>query len=225
MCYNNYKYSVFNIQQTIYLNPVDTVYYNLFCIVNEQQGVIMLDKKPDKRILHTKFFLKNALLGLMKTKPIEKITTTELCAAADINRNTFYSHYSTPEEVLDEIVNEELQEVKALLNNSSDRERLHNLYSHFKEKKEFYKIFIFNKNSSFSEKIMSLCKEHNIYQWQYPDNPDNKLSEMYFLFASSGSMSIINDWIIKDCAMPIDELQDIIDNLSLRGLSALKNKQ
>ena len=96
----------------------------------------MLDKKTDKRILHTKFFLKNALLDLMKTKPIEKITTTELCAAADINRNTFYSHYSTPEEVLEEIVNEELGEVKALLSNSSDRERLHNLYSHFKEKKE-----------------------------------------------------------------------------------------
>lgn len=147
---------------------------------------------------------------------------TELCKAADINRNTFYSHYSIPEEVLNEIENEELRAVTVLLSNSSDWERLHNLYIHFKENKELYKIFILNQNHRFSEKFMSLCKEHNIYQWQYLDSPDNKPSELYFLFASSGSMSIVNNWIINDCTMPIEELQKIIDKFSLHGLSALK---
>ena len=38
--------------------------------------------KTDRRILYTKIFLKEALLELMKEKPVDKITPTELCRKA-----------------------------------------------------------------------------------------------------------------------------------------------
>ena len=45
------------------------------------------------RIKYTKMFLKNAILELLKEKPLNKITIQELCDKAEVNRSTFYAHY------------------------------------------------------------------------------------------------------------------------------------
>lgn len=57
----------------------------------------------DIRIKRTKKMLENALFELMKDKPVEKITPTELCRKATVNRNTFYSHYSSVTELYESI--------------------------------------------------------------------------------------------------------------------------
>ena len=54
----------------------------------------MQDKKKDRRVKYTKKALKNSLIDSLKEKTIEKITVKELCEKADVNRGTFYSHYS-----------------------------------------------------------------------------------------------------------------------------------
>lgn len=59
--------------------------------------------KQDLRVRHTKQLLKNALLQILQVKTIDKVTVTELCKTAHINRNTFYSHYRSPGDLLDEI--------------------------------------------------------------------------------------------------------------------------
>ena len=63
-------------------------------------------KKEDRRVAYTKMFLKESLLSLLQEKPIGKITPTELCRRADINRNTFYTHYESPEALLRSIEEE-----------------------------------------------------------------------------------------------------------------------
>ena len=49
----------------------------------------------DRRIRYTKQAIKDSLFELMQETPVEKITVKQLCAAADINRATFYAHYDT----------------------------------------------------------------------------------------------------------------------------------
>ena len=48
-------------------------------------------KSPPRRTL-TKRLIREALLELLKTKSIQKISVRELCDAAGINRTTFYNH-------------------------------------------------------------------------------------------------------------------------------------
>lgn len=48
---------------------------------------------------------------MLNEKPISKITVKELASKCDINRNTFYYHYSDVYELLSEIFQEELQKV------------------------------------------------------------------------------------------------------------------
>lgn len=49
--------------------------------------------KKDLRVIKTQESLRRALLTLLKTKPLETITISELCRLAQINRGTFYLHY------------------------------------------------------------------------------------------------------------------------------------
>ena len=51
------------------------------------------DTIMDRRIEKTKNSLINAFLELRAKKEIEKISVKELCAKADVNKSTFYTHY------------------------------------------------------------------------------------------------------------------------------------
>ena len=50
-------------------------------------------EKIDRRTKYTLTTIKDSMLKLMEKKDISKITVTELCNLADINRATFYKYY------------------------------------------------------------------------------------------------------------------------------------
>jgi len=53
----------------------------------------MSDKKEDLRITRTRHKLCEALLEMMETESIEKVSVIDLCDKASINRATFYAHF------------------------------------------------------------------------------------------------------------------------------------
>ena len=72
--------------------------YNLVAIM----GGIMANKL-DVRIVKSKDSLMTALVNLLLDKNLEDLTISEICQEADVNRNTFYSHYTTVRELFDEM--------------------------------------------------------------------------------------------------------------------------
>lgn len=63
-------------------------------------------KKEDRRVRYTKQAIRKGFLRLIAQKPIEKISVTEICREADINRGTFYAHYTDPYELKTSLENE-----------------------------------------------------------------------------------------------------------------------
>ena len=62
-------------------------------------------KNEDTRVQFTKKVLKDALLRILQSKPIAKVSIKELCEEAGLNRGTFYLHYTEPMDVLHELEN------------------------------------------------------------------------------------------------------------------------
>ena len=62
-----------------------------------------MEKKTDRRVRKTKNQLRTGLARLMKKKNIGQITVKELVDDVDINRSTFYLHYSDIPSLLKEI--------------------------------------------------------------------------------------------------------------------------
>lgn len=79
-------------------------------------------KKEDRRIRKTKDTIKTVLIDLMETKPFHEITVSELTNRADINRGTFYLHYTDINELLDEIKADLLREMSDALQKYSPEE-------------------------------------------------------------------------------------------------------
>ena len=65
----------------------------------------------DRRTKYTKTVIRQALFDLLQEKPINKITVTDVCKLADINRSTFYSHYEDVYALLASIQNELFENV------------------------------------------------------------------------------------------------------------------
>lgn len=182
----------------------------------------MEEFKTDRRIARTKKALANALLDLMEKKPIELITTTELCKAADINRNTFYVYYSSPADLLSEIEETLLKEMRKTLDHSSEKDVTREIFRIFAQNSRVYRILFSSSHSKLAEFTMDLCKARNIYRWRKNTVCKEKKSELYFQFAAAGAGKLVMTWLENDCDMPAEELCDFIDQISLHGLSALK---
>lgn len=61
-------------------------------------------KKPlDRRQRKTRDAIHTALMALMSEKPLDAITITELAQRANVNRKTFYNHYTSIQDVRREL--------------------------------------------------------------------------------------------------------------------------
>ena len=68
-------------------------------------------RKQDRRTRYTRQTIKDTFLELLKQKSFTKITVTEVCKNAEINRGTFYLHYYDIHDVLSDILNDMTQDM------------------------------------------------------------------------------------------------------------------
>ena len=72
-------------------------------------------EKVDRRVRKTKAQLRAGLARLMQKKSIKEITVKELVDEVDINRSTFYLHYSDIYQMLESIENELMDEIAQVI--------------------------------------------------------------------------------------------------------------
>ena len=71
--------------------------------------------REDHRSRISKILIRDAFVDLLSTKTINEISVKELCAKADINRGTFYSHYLDINDLLNHLEEELIMEFKSKL--------------------------------------------------------------------------------------------------------------
>ncbi|MBR0510849.1 MAG: TetR/AcrR family transcriptional regulator [Clostridia bacterium] len=187
------------------------------------------NEKTDRRVLYTKMFLKESLLELMKEKPVDKITPTELCRKAEINRNTFYTHYYTARDVLEEI---EMEFSTQIIDSLSARfsaenidipQMLNEICRMIYEKQDFCKILLSeNGDAAFLESVITLGKNVIIQGWKKSgvSLPDDQM-EMFFAFIISGSIALIKKWAANDMKNTPGEIAQLIERATYGGINGM----
>ena len=157
--------------------------------------------KVDVRIVKSKESLMSALIVLMGKKKLEELTISEICQEADVNRNTFYSHYSSVRELFEEMNGKYMEALFASAKvfdepNDSTIKNLVNVLDKMKEKGNLTKIIFSESNS-----IKHL---NTLLQILFPtsiiDNPKSEylsLEESH-AFLIGGITSLILRWIEND---------------------------
>ena len=185
------------------------------------------ETKVDRRVLYTKMFLKESLLDLMKEKPIDKITPTELCRRAEINRNTFYKHYYTTRDLLQEIEDEFsaqiVESLGAKLHQNDTLQLLQQICQIVLDKKEFCKILLSaNGDPAFMQDVIMLGKGFILQSWEEMGVllSEEKM-EIAFAFIISGSVAIMRTRAAGDMSIPPQEIAELINRLTLSGISGV----
>ncbi len=180
----------------------------------------MNEKREDRRVVYTKMFLRESLLELMKEKPISKITATELCRHAKINRNTFYSHYDSPEALLVSIEDNLYREIKQSLEETLIsgnlpmflKEICEAIYRHG----ALCKIILSDYgDKDFLRRILDLAQDRSIALWKQngAKGVSEELFEMFYTFSASGSVAVIQQWILGGMKKPPGEIASFIDRM------------
>lgn len=78
----------------------------------------MAQKKEYRSAIRSRRLIREAFQELLREKPFEKITVTDIVKQADINRSTFYAHYpdvrGLVEDILDEVVVKSTQLIREM---------------------------------------------------------------------------------------------------------------
>ena len=75
----------------------------------------MAEKKEYRSAIRSRRFIRQAFMELLREKRLEKITVTDIVNRADINRSTFYAHYTDVKALIEEIQHEVIERTMALV--------------------------------------------------------------------------------------------------------------
>lgn len=67
----------------------------------------------DKRILRTRHIIEQTLLGMLYVMPLDKVSVTELCRRAHVDRGTFYRHYASRDDLAEKLAERLLDELNS----------------------------------------------------------------------------------------------------------------
>lgn len=181
------------------------------------------EKKLDRRTKYTKNIIKDALLKMVKKKPFEKITVTEICKMCEINRGTFYIHYCDLYDVLDDLLDEMFQETSSmfshlnLINDKKNKECTYPLCKMIQENPKYSDLLLNDSLSSYIiDKMISLQKDEYISNLVNLYNLTYTQAEAILIFQINGCLAI-NKHMYKNNEKWC-EIQNTIDNFIKCGL-------
>ncbi len=172
----------------------------------------------DRRVRLTKKILKEALIEIMREKPIHEISIKKVCETADVNRSTFYHHYQSPQELYDDIINDITGEINVILNKNREKKATNStiiaeMLSFAEENRELFLVILSDKgNISIGERLTNI-----IGQFIGADN-GSELSMYCTQFISAGVANILWLWLNNEKRLPPKEVAGLITTIMTHGV-------
>lgn len=177
-----------------------------------------MSPKIDRRILKTKNSIKEAFKELLQRKKYSNITVRELADCANITRKTFYLHYNTLSDVVEEMITERskvltdyLSEINFLSENFDFKSVVERIHNYFMDNGAFYKKILEDSNSYFIFKKIIDSNETSLakqYQNEYQLEPEELKLRLRFMM--SGMVSTYLSWLNNPEHMPFSKYSNVI---------------
>lgn len=184
--------------------------------------------EPDLRIVKTRHAIRGALLELMSERELPRITISELCVRAQINRKTFYRHYKAVSDVITEIENDILTEFAAAFRSHKSSifdvgAVLREISSSIEQRREYFtRLMKHNPDIFSSGKIKAaLCRMVSVSLRNSGTIKDKTAIPAAAEFTVSGVLSLYAAWFDGGCEGDLSELTEVAVKLVSNGLAAI----
>lgn len=173
--------------------------------------------KPNQRIALTKELIHRALILLLKTQDIHKISIRELCDIAGINRTTFYNHYGSQYDVLAEIRDWYLRDIADAIESAELQDqdsvfsRVTLVFEYIEQNLEISRLLIQNNiDETFAQRLFSLPKIEGLLTETMRSNPNHEYDRDIISFAIYGGYKLVQDWVSADKRRNAPEMAQLI---------------
>jgi AcrR family transcriptional regulator len=186
-------------------------------------------EKKDRRIGKTQASIRNALITLIIEKEISQITVKELAERANINRKTFYMHYSSIEDILDKIENEIIEKLLFVLEKYDFFDSQFDVYALFRSLNdvinddfELYQRLVFANSYTFLIiKVKKVLKDTILEKYNDKLNMSKDLYNLYAEYIASGVMSLYIEWFKTNSKLSLEDLAKVVGNISFNGVRSI----
>ena len=177
----------------------------------------------DRRTRYTRSVIRQSLLTLMQQKPFAKITVTEICRLAEINRGTFYLHYYDLEDVLDDVIKEMIRDTTQVFDHVMCPEKSRCTYPFCRKVQESREFCILFSDETASprllERLCELSKEDFITRLMQNSLLSYEQAEAVLYFQMNGCLAI-NKRMLKNNCRDWSRIQQAIDQFIRAGLES-----
>ncbi|MDR1330159.1 MAG: TetR/AcrR family transcriptional regulator [Oscillospiraceae bacterium] len=173
----------------------------------------------NQRVRLSKALLKEALLTLLRTKPIEKITIYDICDIAQINRSTFYRYYGSQYELLTAVENDLFAEIEKHLREREqpDRDGLTKVAEFLEQERDKCRVLINSApEKEFCSKLFALPTVVSMLKDYTPSIYTAKQETYMRLFFCQGGYAIIREWLNSEDRESPGEIAALIASFGKR---------
>ena len=182
-----------------------------------------MESKPmNRKQSYSRMVIRQALLDLLEQMPLKKVTVTDICKRADVNRTTFYTNYTDIYDLLKSITQDLHEDVREVLT----------LYDHMDGLAYYTALLtVLQEHASACRALMQLtaqdCKIMEMdflfsdlmstRRWNVSDNLLMDQTEALLTrYVLAGSQAIINDWLCSPAPLPIPTMAKYLFSLNSR---------
>lgn len=153
-----------------------------------RSGTIM-EKSSSRKVRQTRRALAEALVERSEEKPLRKISVRELCEAADINRSTFYAHYSDVFQLAEELETDFMEKVPFFSRSGDIRVRRRLTLEFVEYVQEHGRVFqMLLRNGYLTEPFIHRSLEES-------DGASSSAHRMLVHYTVSGTLQMLSVWL------------------------------
>ena len=189
-------------------------------------------KAEYRSAIRSRKLINAALADLLQEKPLDKITVTDVVNRAEVNRGTFYAHYTDIPDVINHLIQKTFSNLREALPEPCQpladvpRVFLFRIQKILEEDLDFYKK-IMNSSASalMQEQLVSIVLDYLFQREAVFGFGDHEQYMLTMRFCAGGLTNLYRDWFAGKLSYSLDELTRRAENLLSSVITGLNTPQ
>ncbi len=165
-----------------------------------------MNTKENRRTRLTKILFQEAFLQLLSSEPAEHISVAKLCRTADLNRSTFYAHYTEPRDVMREIEDDFIAHFPS--SRDTSKKKIEALFNYIMDNRQKL-VLLMRYDVTFRLRILDTAVRP--FKKETETKADTSEKDILYLdFMAAGSLYLVEKWIAGKYAFSVSELSHFL---------------
>ena len=172
-------------------------------------------KAEYRSAIRSRKLINTALADLLQEKPLDKITVTDVVRRAEINRGTFYAHYSDIQDVINHLIAQTFSHIREVISEQprqfSDMPEalLVRIRQILEEDLDFHrKVMNSSAATLMQEQLVHFALEYLVQHEKDFGITDHEQYLLTIRFCAGGLINLYRDWFSGELSISLDELTD-----------------